>query len=50
MELLEGGQLYDFIKQKYKFTSLEIKIIMKSILEGVEHMHSKGIMHRDLKP
>ena len=50
VELLEGGQLYDKIKNRHKFTSLEIKMVMKGILEGLEVMHAKGIMHRDLKP
>lgn len=50
MELLEGGQLYDKIKSKHKFTPKEIKVIMKGILEGLEVMHANNIMHRDLKP
>lgn len=50
VELLEGGQLYDKIKSKHKFTPKEIKIVMKGILEGLEVMHSHNIMHRDLKP
>ena len=32
VEMLEGGQLYDKIKNRHKFTSLEIKMIMKGIL------------------
>lgn len=39
VELLEGGQLYDKIKAKYKFTQKEIKMVMKGILEGLESMH-----------
>ncbi len=50
VELLEGGQLYDKIKAKYKFKSSEIKLIVYSILQGLKEMHSKRIMHRDLKP
>ncbi len=50
VELLEGGQLYDKIKGKYKFTSHEIKMIMRGLLEGLEQMHAQNIMHRDLKP
>lgn len=50
VELLEGGQLYDKIKSKHKFTPKEIKVVMKGILEGLEVMHAHNIMHRDLKP
>jgi len=50
IELLEGGQLCDKIKSKHKFTSIEIKMIMKGVLEGLEVMHEEKIMHRDLKP
>lgn len=32
VELLEGGQLYDKIKAKYRFSQKEIKIVMKGIL------------------
>lgn len=35
VELLEGGQLYDKIKGRHKFTSVEIKLVMKGILEGL---------------
>lgn len=50
VELLEGGQLYDKIKNKYKFSVDEIKTVMRGILQGLEAMHAKNIMHRDLKP
>jgi len=32
VELLEGGQLYDKIKSKHKFTAKELKTVMKGIL------------------
>lgn len=50
VELLSGGQLYDKIKNKYKFSMEQIRTIMRGILEGLEAMHLKNIMHRDLKP
>jgi calcium-dependent protein kinase len=50
VELLEGGQLYDLVKTKYKFKSSEIIGIMRGLVEGLEHMHAKRMMHRDLKP
>lgn len=50
VELLEGGQLYDKIKNKHKFSMDETKIVMKGIMQGLDAMHEKNIMHRDLKP
>jgi calcium/calmodulin-dependent protein kinase I len=38
------------INEKWKFSSIEVKAIMKSLLCGVEEMHKHKIMHRDLKP
>ena len=50
VELLEGGQLYDKIKAKYKFKPHEIKTVIFTILDGLKEMHNKRVMHRDLKP
>lgn len=32
-----------------KFTEAQIKCYMKQLLSGIEHCHSQGIMHRDIK-
>jgi serine/threonine protein kinase len=50
VELLEGGQLYDKIKSKHKFTLDEVQASVRGLLMGLEHMHEKRCMHRDLKP
>ena len=37
------------MKKKVILTNKQIQAIMKGLLEGLAHMHSKNIMHRDLK-
>lgn len=50
LELLEGGNLVDYLKQHGRFNEKEAAIFLRAILRGISHMHSKNIMHRDLKP
>lgn len=51
LELLEGGELLDYIKsQQGRIKLHEYKHIIKSILKALRYMNSRLIMHRDLKP
>ncbi|EPS67441.1 hypothetical protein M569_07335, partial [Genlisea aurea] len=34
---------------KVKFSESQIKCLMKQLLRGLEHCHSRGILHRDIK-
>ncbi|KAI8999611.1 kinase-like domain-containing protein [Gaertneriomyces semiglobifer] len=49
-DLATGGELYDRIASKGKFTEKDAARIIYTILEAVAFLHSKGIVHRDLKP
>ena len=50
MEILKGGELLTMIKNKKDFSELEASKVMKQIASAVSYMHSKGVVHRDLKP
>ncbi|KAF7648634.1 hypothetical protein LDENG_00153850 [Lucifuga dentata] len=50
LELVSGGELFDFIAEKENLLESEAIKFMKQILEGVCFMHSKHIAHFDLKP
>ena len=50
VELLEGGQLFNKIQSRHKFTPEQTRKIMRGLLSGLDCMHKKRIMHRDLKP
>ncbi|CAL8371685.1 unnamed protein product [Boreogadus saida] len=50
VELISGGELFDFIAAKDNVTESEAIAFLKQILEGVGFMHSKHIAHFDLKP
>ncbi|XP_071743996.1 death-associated protein kinase 1 isoform X3 [Lepeophtheirus salmonis] len=50
LELLRGGELFDFISEKERLSEEEASNFIKQILLGVRHMHTKCISHLDLKP
>ncbi|XP_059206790.1 death-associated protein kinase 2 [Centropristis striata] len=50
LELVSGGELFDFIAEKENLLESEAIEFMKQILEGLGFMHGKNIVHFDLKP
>lgn len=48
MEYASGGSLSEYMKQD--LTEEKISEIMKSLFKAVEYLHSKQIIHRDIKP
>lgn len=49
LELVSGGELFDFLAEKESLTEEEATQFLKQILDGVQYLHSKRIAHFDLK-
>eukprot|EP00428_Durinskia_dybowskii_P061805 CAMPEP_0170369566 /NCGR_PEP_ID=MMETSP0117_2-20130122/8050_1 /TAXON_ID=400756 /ORGANISM="Durinskia baltica, Strain CSIRO CS-38" /LENGTH=1024 /DNA_ID=CAMNT_0010624291 /DNA_START=209 /DNA_END=3283 /DNA_ORIENTATION=+ len=50
MEMLKGGELFERIVGRPRFTELEAAKLIRPLLESVAYLHDLGIVHRDLKP
>jgi tRNA A-37 threonylcarbamoyl transferase component Bud32 len=50
MELMEGGELFDYVVQKGTLTEEEASRIVRMVTSAMVYMHSMNIVHRDLKP
>lgn len=51
LELIEGGELFErVIDEDFILTEKVCAIFMRQICEGVQFMHSKSILHLDMKP
>ncbi len=50
MELIDGISLKQYMKRRGKLTQKEAIHFTVQILRALSHAHSKGIIHRDIKP
>ncbi|KAK3337193.1 calcium/calmodulin-dependent protein kinase [Cercophora scortea] len=49
-QLATGGELFDRICEKGKFTEKDASQTIKQVLGAVDYLHKNNVVHRDLKP
>ncbi|CAG0888469.1 unnamed protein product [Darwinula stevensoni] len=49
-ELCKNGELFDYLTSVVTLSEKKTKYIMRQLLDALEYVHSKHIVHRDVKP
>jgi serine/threonine protein kinase len=50
MECAKGGELSTYLEKVHLLSEWEARRIFKQLHEAVKYIHSKNVVHRDLKP
>ena len=46
---VSGGELFEYLAEKEKVSEAEAVEFLKQILDGINYMHQKNMVHLDLK-
>jgi len=46
-ELATGGELFDRICERGKFTEKDATMLIITVLKGIEYLHEHHVVHRD---
>lgn len=49
-QLATGGELFDRICEKGRFTEKDASQTIRQVIEAVDYLHNNNVVHRDLKP
>ncbi len=49
-EHIDGQTLTDKVRERGKFTELQVRQLLTDLLPTLNYVHQKGIIHRDIKP
>ncbi len=50
MDLVKGGEMFDYIVQRGRLSEGEASGLMRQVASGLAYMHNMAVVHRDLKP
>jgi len=50
MEYVNGGELFEHLQREVTLSLDRVRFYAAEIVLGIEHLHERGIIYRDLKP